>query len=410
MIHKFYYVNGGACRYMFELSKLLEKNGHEVVPFSMQHPRNHPTPYEKDFVSNISFQGMNFAQKLLKAPGITKRVIYSKEARNALERLIEREKPDLAHVHMIDHQLSPSIFDALKKFGIPTIQTVHQYKMVCPNYSLYIYRNHERCTRCVEGSFFNAVKHRCHKDSLVGSSIVAFESAFHKRRGTYDMVDLFHTPSQFTEQLYLRHGVPQERVWQQFYTINMEDYPYSPDFEDYFVFYGRVAQEKGVMTLLQALDKVRMSKLKVVGEGPHIPELQSFVKEKGLEDRVEFTGYKQGKELHDLVAGAKFVVAPSLWHDNSPLVMYESFSRGKPVVGSRTGGIPEMVRDHVTGRQFDPGDHEALAEILSELLQDDALVLEMGRNARRLAEEEFAPDVHYQKMKSAYDKLLNGSR
>lgn len=409
MIDKYYFIKGGAERYYFELTKVLEAHGHEVIPFSMQHEENFETPYEQDFVPNIEFNGLSAIEKLKLAPEIIGRIIYSRTARDAVARLIDKTQPDIVHLHMIDHQLSPSILHAFRDAGLPVLQTCHQYKLVCPSYRLFIMHKNEICERCVTGSFYHAALQKCHKNSFPASALLSLESYLHKWMHIYDEIDLFHVPSRFLGSKLVAGGVPEEKVWHSFYTINLDDYPYHPDAEEYFVFYGRLSEEKGVMTLLHAMRNLPETKLFIIGDGPQRPVLERLQREHKI-DNVSFLGNRGGKELVELVQKARFVVVPSEWYDNSPLVIYESFSMGKPVIVSTLGGMPELVDDGINGYHFEPGNVQELHERIEALWADPARTRAMGEKAREKAEAEFSPDVHYERMITRYEQLLAGKK
>lgn len=406
MVDKYFFIKGGAERYYFELKGILERHGHQVIPFSMQHPDNFATEWADYFVSNIEFNGHGRLQKLAQAPKIISRVLYSPEAKAAITRVIERVKPDVAHLHMIDHQLSPSILHALQRYDIPVLQTCHQYKLVCPSYRLLVMRENRICEKCVAGSFYHAVLERCHKDSVAASALVACESYLHRWMKVYDLIQLFHVPSRFLGEKFRESGVAAERIWHQFYTIDLRQYPFSEGFDDYFVYYGRLSEEKGILTLLQAMLQVRQSKLLIIGDGPQRAELEKFAAAQQLSN-VVFTGAKSGKELTQLVSRAKFVVVPSEWYDNSPLVIYESFSMGRPVLATALGGMPELIEDGVNGRLFTPKDAAGLSRMINEMLRDEKALRAMGRAGRATAEREFDPEVHYHKIHDVYQRLAH---
>lgn len=406
MVDKYFFIKGGAERYYFELKGILERHGHQVIPFSMQHPDNFATEWADYFVSNIEFNGHRRLQKLAQAPKIISRVLYSPAAKAAITRVIERVKPDVAHLHMIDHQLSPSILHALQRYDIPVLQTCHQYKLVCPSYRLLVMRENRICEKCVAGNFYHAVLERCHKDSVAASALVAFESYLHKWMKIYDHIQLFHVPSRFLGEKFRESGVAAQRIWHQFYTIDLRQYPFSEGFDDYFVYYGRLSEEKGILTLLQAMLQVQQSKLLIIGDGPQRVALEKFAATHQLSN-VVFTGAKSGQELTQLVSRAKFVVVPSEWYDNSPLVIYESFSMGRPVLATALGGMPELIEDGVNGRLFAPKDAAGLSRMLNEMLRDEKGLRAMGQAGRATAEREFDPEVHYHKIHEVYQRLVH---
>ena len=182
MVNKYYFIKGGSERCLFELTSGLERRGHRVVPFAMVHPRNYPSPWARHFVSDpadaSALPGWASARRLGRA-------IYSLQARRRLSDLLQEVRPDVAHLHMIDHQISPSILTLLRSAGIPTLQTLHQYKSVCPNYRLYNERTGEICELCVGRSTVHAVWTRCHKASLAASAAVALESGIHRMLGPF---------------------------------------------------------------------------------------------------------------------------------------------------------------------------------------------------------------------------------
>lgn len=406
MVDKYFFIKGGAERYFFELKKVLEQKGHEVIPFSMQHPENFESPYASDFVANIEFNGLTWPEKIKRAPSIVSRVIYSRMAQKKLTGIIEKVKPDIAHLHMIDHQLSPSILHTLRDYQIPVVQTCHQYKLVCPSYRLFIMHKNEICERCVAGNFANAIIQRCHKKSFAASTLVAMESFIHRKMRIYDYIDAFHVPSRFLGEKLIEGGFPREKIWHSFYTINLADYPYHPKSDNYFVFLGRLSEEKGVLTLLKAMNLVPQAKLKILGDGPQRALLESYAREDELAN-VEFCGNLGGDALVKMVQNARFIVVPSEWYDNSPLVIYESFSMGKPAIVSTMGGMPELVDDGHNGYHFTAGNVNELARRIEHLWDNRRLCEKLGANARAKAEAEFSPEAHYKKIMSLYANLLS---
>lgn len=406
MVDKYYFIKGGAERYFFELKNVLESNGHEVIPFSMQHPNNFKTPYESDFVSNIEFNGLSKVQKLKQVRKIFGRIVYSYEAKNAIAKIIDKVKPDVAHLHMIDHQLSPSILHALRDYNIPIIQTCHQYKLVCPSYRLFVMHKNQICEKCVGGDFYHAVVEKCHKESRAASSLLAFESYIHKWMKIYDLIDLFHVPSQFLGDKLIEGGIPQRKIWHQFYTINLDDYPYHPTASDYCIYYGRLSEEKGVKNLLKAMVNTPDVNLYIMGDGPYRLFLEDFAKSNRLEN-VKFWGNQSGEKLVNLVQNSKFVIVPSEWYDNSPLVIYESFSMGKPVIVSALGGMPELVDHGINGLHFTAGNVDELTDRIKQLWLNAEYCNHLGSNARAKAEKEFSAEVHYKRIIDIYEKLIN---
>jgi len=406
MINKYYFVKGGSERYLFDLKELLEKNGHEVIPFAMTDEQNFDSPYNSYFVDHVEYDKLSGIKKLHNAA----RIIYSFHARKKIEALIEAVKPDVAHLHMIDHQLSPSILDSLGKYNIPAVQTVHQYKLVCPNYRFYIEHKNEVCERCLGGKFYHPILTRCHKNSLAASSLIAIEAYFHSIRKTYQKnIQLFHTPSAFMKQMLVKGGIDEHKVQHHFLVTWLDQFPFSPIYEDYFVYLGRLSHEKGVLTLLKAMTQVKRSRLILIGDGPERASLEAFARDNRIQN-VDFVGYKNKPEVKELMSRASFSIIPSEWYENSPLVIYEAFSMGKPVIGATIGGITEFIEPEKDGLHFEPGNDRQLADRINSLLDNRSKIVTMGRNARDKAERNFGPEEHYRWILGVYEQLISDNK
>lgn len=406
MCNSYYYIRGGAERCFFDLTTLLEQHGHEVVPFSMQHERNYPTPYDKYFLSNI-----DFPQMLAKGGGLidklktAERVIYSREARQKIERLIEDTQPDIAHIHGIAHETSPSILPAIKAAGIPVVQTLHDYKLLCPNTSFV--SNGQICERCKVHRYYNAIRYRCKRGSLGASFLASMELYIHKAFQVYERnVDAFIAPSNFLANKMREYGV-QNYLVQIPNFIDVDSFECRYTFENYVVYVGRLDRLKGIQTLLEAMLDVRRSHLYIAGSGDAMveTELRTFVKEHKL-DNVTFLGHLDRSELLPLVQHAACVIVPSQSYENYPMSALEALASGTPVIGARIGGIPEIVIDGETGLLFESGNAESLSDSINILLDDPNRVVQMGRNGRRRVEEINHPDRHYAQTMALYTGLL----
>lgn len=403
MVNKYYFVKGGSERYLFDLTELLEKNGHQIIPFAMKDENNFQSEYSDYFVDHVDYDAP-FSMKKLKEAG---RLIYSFHAQNRIEALIEATKPDVAHLHMIDHQISPAILHSLRKYGIPVVQTVHQYKLICPNYRFYIEHENKVCEKCLGGKFYQPILTRCHKNSLAASALIAVEAYVHQFLKTYKKnVGLFHTPSAFMKQMLVKGGIAENKVEHHFLLTWLDQFPFSPIYEDYFVYLGRLSPEKGVLTLLKAMTRVKRSKLIIIGDGPQRTELEAFAIDHNI-NNAEFVGYKNKTEVKELMSHASFSVIPSEWYENSPLVIYEAFSMGKPVIGATIGGVTEFIQPNKDGLHFTPGSDSQLAGCINTLLDNRDKIIEMGKNARAKAEKSFSPAEHYRWIFHVYESLIH---
>jgi len=400
-VNKFHYLRGGAEKYFLDISEALRQNGHEVAVFSMNHPKNLPSPWAKYFVSRLSFNESKLRDKLL-APG---RIIYSLEAKRKFRKLVLDFRPDIIHIHNIYHQLSPSILSVAKKYHIPVVMHLHDYKLVCPNYQLFV--DNQICYRCRPHKYCQAIKHRCFQGSWPKSVLVALEMWLHHRVWKiYEKnISLYLAPSAFMKETVTSFGFPKEKV-EVLYNFIDESKTKSSEIkpEGYLLYYGRLSFEKGIDVLLQALRLIPGGpRLKIVGSGPEADRLKENVKSLGLQKSVEFLGAKYGAELEEIILKAKAVIIPSVWAENMPFVLLESLALGKVVIASRTGGLPELITPGETGFLFKNGDYADLAKKISALNNYN---LEQIGAAARATVADLTLEKHYARLLEIYSRLL----
>jgi glycosyltransferase involved in cell wall biosynthesis len=397
-VNKFFYIRGGSERYFFDLSDLLSQRGHEVVHFSMSHPRNEHSDQAAYFVSEIDLNATMPAGHRLKA---ALRVLYSSEAKRKFGRLLDELRPDVVHFHNITRQLSPSIVDAAAGRKIPMVQTLHDVSLACPAHTFFV--NGRTCEDCSGGDYWHAAVNRCIDGSLTSSLLGAFEAYFHGWLDIYNKIGLFIAPSLFLKSKLSKLRWIEPKITHLPYFI-----PDAPDYtavnEGYALFAGRINVEKGIETLLEAAAKLKDLRFVVAGEGPLLEDCKRLVARQQLSN-VEFAGYMKGAELEGLLRGAGCVVVPSVWYENLPLTILGAFARGVPVVASDRGGNPELVHDGITGHLFEPGKADSLADSLEKTLGDEAARSQMARRARELVIEDYSPEGHYDRLISLYEGL-----
>ncbi len=383
--NKFYWPKGGAERVMFDLNRGYESAGHEVVPFSMRSSRNVATPWERHFVSEVDYTRK---RSLLAKVGVAGRTIWSREAASRMRALVRESRPDVAHLHNIHHQLSPSIVDVLRQEGIPAVHTLHDYKVLCPSYLFYT--EGALCERCKGGRFHEAIVHRCIQGSIGASAVAAAEMTFHRLARTLERgVRLVVAPSRFLAQKLAEFGVDGARVRVVPNGVDLESMQPAESGGDAFVFAGRLSPEKGLGVLIDALSRAPGVHLVAAGEGPMGAELRERA-ERAVPGRVEWLGARTREDVLARVRGARALVLPSLVYENAPLAALEAAALGVPVIASRLGGIPEIVRDGETGLLVPENDPAALADAMARLSRDATLASRLGRRAREVASAEYS--------------------
>jgi glycosyltransferase involved in cell wall biosynthesis len=398
-INNYYYPRGGAEVVFLEQNRMLEAAGWQVVPFAMRHPQNQATPWSRYFVEEVEFGHSYSAMGNLKRAA---RVVYSHEARRKLSDLLDSAAPDVAHLHNIYHHISPSILSLLASRGIPTVMTLHDLKLVCPAYKMLTHDG--ICERCKGGRLFNVVRHRCLKGSIAVSGLAYLESTLHGFLQSYSRhVDRFIVPSRFFREKFSSWGVDPEKMVHVPNCVDADRYAPAQRAGAYFLYFGRLAPEKGIGTLIRAAGAAGVE-LKLVGTGPEASNARALCER--LNVAAEFLGYLTGDALHDAIRHARAVVLPSEWYENAPMSVLEAYALGVPVIGANVGGIPEMVREQQTGAIFRSGDAESLAAALRRFAElPDSRIIAMGRTARQLVETEYSCSIYQRRLLDLYRQL-----
>lgn len=398
LVNKFFFLKGGAETIFFDTARLLEKQGHRVVFFSMAHERNECSEYEKYFVSKVDYDKTGFRNAL----SCSGRLLYSFEARKKIEALIAAEKPDIAHLHNIYHQISPSILHSLRKFHIPVVMTLHDYKISCAQYLMMA--QGRPCEACINNTYYHCFLKNCIGGSHLRSLLNTIEMVVHhKILRIYDTIDCFISPSTFLKAEVEKMGFRGKNIMVLPNVLRIEDY--SPAYstpQGSILYFGRLSKEKGLLTLLEAAKGLKKIRFKIIGEGPLQPALEAKIREEKI-DNVSLPGYKTAEVLKNEIRESSFVILPSEWYENNPRSLIEAFALAKPVIGARIGGIPELVIDGKTGLTFEPGNAPDLRSKIQDLLDHPVKIEEMGRNARAFVEQELSIQKYYKKLMEIYE-------
>jgi glycosyltransferase involved in cell wall biosynthesis len=399
---------------MFQTIKLLEERGHSVVPFSMDEPGNRRSDYSSFFVRNVVMEPSDASPLAQFSPlrwPLAGRGLYSRDAEHCLEALVRASRPDVAHLHSIYHQLSPSVLPPLRRNGVATVLTLHDYKLVCP--SSIMFANGKVCERCKGHRYHNAVVQGCVHDSRWKSVFCATESALHDTLGLYRKnIDIYISPSRFLKQKMTEFGMDGDRIVHVPNPLTVADYEPGEAAGDYFIFSGRLETVKGVETLLEAIAGSELAsrfELRIAGEGRRREALERFCRDNGL-THVRFLGWLPQDELAELHRGALFAVVPSIWYEVFSLAVLEAQAHGKAVIGANIGAIPELIEDGRTGLLFEAGSAAELRARIEQLLSRPEQARAMGRAARELVVRDWTPDRQYEALMSVYDRALESRR
>ncbi len=355
-VNKFNYPSGGAEKYFLSLTAALKDAGHETAIFCMADKRNEGSHWQKYFVSHIDFYSRNLLTKL-KTPG---RIIYSREAKRKFAHLLDDFKPDIIHLHNIYHQISPSILPEAKKRGVPVVMHLHDYKLACPNYRLFV--NNKICTACLDKKTYQpCIRKNCY-GSFSRSYLAYLEMLIHHDYlHIYEKnIDLLIAPSEFIKNIMIKAGWPSDKI-----IVLYNPAPLTQELnqkeEKYFLYFGRLTKEKGVADLIGAIKKTD-AHLKIAGDGPQVAELKILAAPEIKTGKIEFLGQLAGAKLTAVIKNAQAIVFPSRWPENMPLALLESLAQGKIVITSRVGGLPEIIKDKDNGFLFAPGEIDELTQ------------------------------------------------
>ena len=391
---------GGAEVFYLEVGRVLESYGHEVAYFSPK-DQGLDSPYLKYFPEVIDYKKSGILGGLLNI----KNLVYNKEAKNKFNNLIQDFKPDLVHVFAIYVRLTPSILDACKENNVPVIMSCNDYKHICPNYKLF--QNGKLCEQCKGGKFYNTVKNKCSKNSYKYSVASALEAYTHEYLNIYRKnVDLFLFASEFmakkTEEFWGKENFKWSTLKNPFNSNSFEN---SMIYDDYILYFGRLIDEKGVDVLIKAMKFNKHIPLKIIGNGPYEENLKQLAKDLELKN-VSFLGSMWGEELNEVLSKCKFVVVPSVWHENFPYVILQSFALGKAVIGTNRGGIPEMVIDGEFGYVYNAQDDKMLSQKILSLWNNSELNKKMGMNAKKHVDQKFNDQNFYKQIMNAYSQVI----
>jgi len=406
-VNKFFFEKGGTERYFFAVSRELERRGHHVVHFSMDHPDNAPSDQAGYFVPRRDYDE-NGARPSLRDAGS---LIRSSDAARRIRRLVAEAPPDVAHLHNIYHQLTPSIIESLRTAGVPAVMTLHDYKLVCPSYGLF--SRGRFCYRCRGGHFYHAALEGCSGGSRMRSTLLAVESYYQKYSGVYEGIARFTAPSRFMRQTFLDAGYDAERV------------VYLPAFvpeagaasavaqvppglpERFVLYFGRLSAEKGAALLLGAAARNPGIPLVICGDGPERDRLQRIADEQAL-DLVYFTGHAGRAVVDALLEKAAMAVLPTLSPENAPFSALEAAVAGVPLVVSSMGGLPEIA-ELSGGRVVPVGDEVALANTIRDLWQDGGARSAASEGRERIRAH-YDCDTHMSRLQSIYEDAINARR
>ncbi len=390
-INKYPSLKGGTETVLFDTIGLLKEHGHEVVLLSTDEG-------EVTYTPTYTIRYLDRNASLIKRVGNLPSFFYNRSAIKTLESVIEKEKPDIAHIHLYHNSFSNSILPVLKTHNIPVVMTLHEYRQICPSY-LLLDKNQHICEKCIDGNYFHCMFTQCAKGSFIESTLLTMEM-FYRRMfyKTEKYVDKFICPSNFVYQKHLSFNKEIADKSVVIYNPVRENCLDEINKGDYLLYFGRLSREKGIYTLLSAMKQLPNIKLKVAGVGDFPLN--------NIPSNVELLGFKRKEELESIIRNALYTIVPSEWYETFGLSCAESLSQGTPVIASNMGAIPEIVNHRKNGFLFESGNVEDLVKNISEaiLLSDEEYVCMVENGLQSLTK--FSEDKYINSLLSIYEELI----
>jgi len=364
MINKFLHPNGGSETYIFKLGAALQSMGHAVEYFGMEHEGRCVGNRVGTYTEDMDFHGASAVKRL----GYALKTIYSVEARKKLRMVLDDFRPDVCHLNNFNYQLTPSIILEIKKWSRQSghnckiIYTAHDGQLVCPNHMMRNPNTLTNCEKCLGRHFVNCAKDKCVHGSRLKSIVGTAEAFFWNAVGVYENIDTVICCSHFIKsKLDTDPALAKKTVVLHNFVDKAE--PASYEKKGYVLYFGRLSEEKGIATLLEACRALPHIPFVVAGTGPMEEKVKAV-------PNINYVGFKTGEELRRLISEAEFSVYPSECYENCPFSVMESQMYGTPVLGADIGGIPELIQPGVTGELFESVNAEELVERVSAMWTD----------------------------------------
>jgi glycosyltransferase involved in cell wall biosynthesis len=327
--------------------------------------------------------------------------IYNNQSIKSIRSCLAQCNPDVIHIHNLFPLISPAILPECSAAGVPLVMSVHNYRLVCPN-GLHVPKGrYEICEKCCGGREYWCLLKNCEGNFLKSLGYAMRNVVARKARFYHDHISIYACLTDFQRRRLIREGYSEDRIAVVPNMVGIDELEGPADLGEYVGFVGRISPEKGIGCLLEASRRLTRIPFKLAGDLSAMPEIEGRAA-----TNVEFCGRLAYDQMYEFYKRSRFVVLPSIWFEGFPMVLVEAMSRGKAIVASRIGGVPEIVDEGLNGLLFQPGNAGDLAEKIQHLWSQPELCRQMGLAGREKAIREYSPERHYERLMVVYQSAI----
>jgi len=407
-----YFISGGPEKYLFNIKEILEKHGHAVIPFSIRHNKNRPSPYENYFMKPLGtgdeVYANEYPKKNLKTIlTVIGRMLYSFEAKRKIKKLIRDTQPDIVYLLYYQNKMSASVVDGAYQMGVPIVQRISDFGHICVDNLFYIYQKREICERCLHGSRLNAIRYRCVDNSVINSFLKVLALKIQDFRNTTKKISAFVFPAEFTSNKFKEFGIPDHKRHHIPTFYNQANEPAGEImYDDFFLYVGRVDPDKGMLTLVKAFEE---TPYRLIIIGSSIDGHDEFLKNHliGKNHHITFLGKLEFTEIRPYLQRCLCTICPSEWYENMPNTVLESYAHEKAVIASGLGALLDEVPDYETGLNFKVGNHIDLRAKVKLLFENKELAKKLGSKGKQKLLKEYSEKQHYEKLIDLFNTVKN---
>jgi glycosyltransferase involved in cell wall biosynthesis len=387
IVHNFYQIPGGEDSVVKNEKEMLIENGHDVLLYTRH---------------NNEINKMGIIRKV----GVLFESIFSIKTYNEVTNIIKKEKIDIVHVHNTLSLISPSVYYAAFKCNVPVIQTIHNFRFLCPKGTFA--RDEKICEECIENNLLSALTHRCYRNSVVGSLIMVFMLKFHRILGTYKKINGYITLTEFNKEKLSVLIKDKSKIYvKPNFVKKVKDEFVKREIKNYFVFIGRLDKLKGINLLVEAWREIKDTELYIIGDGPEHEAVQNYIKEK-KSTNIKLLGFLTKENAFKIIENAKAIIVPSQWYEGFPMTIVESFSLGVPVIAGDIGNLSSIVENEKNGVSFIFNSKEDLIDKVNYLNSNEELDIKLSINAYDKFARMYTDKINYEILNHIYMDLIKG--